>query len=222
MKEILSTIAMCVERGKINKDSPFPSDLKGHDGADELVKKALDSGFDPDEVLSKGLIVGMENTGEKFRLNKVFLPEVLMSAKAMMAAMKHIEPFFESGAVQHKGVFVIGTVANDLHEIGKNMVSMIVGGAGWKVVDLGFNVPKARFVDTIKEYPDCVVGLSALLTTTMDSMAKTVSEIKSEFPETKIIVGGAPVTHKFSDTIGADMYASCPQEAVNFLNSFSA
>ena len=221
MDNTLIQIALCVERGKINKDSPYPPDLKGQLGADEWTKQAIEEGVTPDVILAEGLIVGMQHIGEKFRQNKVFLPEVLMAAKSMMTAMGHIKPFLESGQVKQKGVFVVGTVAGDLHEIGKNIVAMIVRGSGWQVVDLGFDVSAEKFFDAIQKYPGCVVGLSALLTTTMESMAATASAIKTSFPRTKIVVGGAPITQKFANSIGADGYSPDPQGAVEFLNSLS-
>ena len=126
MKELFEKIAHCVEYGKINLASPYPPDMKGMEGADELTKKAIDAGANPDDVLKKGLVVGMEKIGIKFRENKVFVPQVLMSAKAMSTAMEHIKPFFKSGDVKRKGIFIIGTVAGDLHDIVKNLVSMMV------------------------------------------------------------------------------------------------
>jgi methanogenic corrinoid protein MtbC1 len=135
MSETLKQLATCVERGKINAASPYPPDMKGQDGADELTKKALDEGVPVTDILQKGLVIGMGVVGEKFRQNKVFVPEVLMAAKAMGTAMVHLKPFFDSGEVTRKGVFVIGTVSGDLHDIGKNLVAMIIEGAGFEVVD---------------------------------------------------------------------------------------
>lgn len=219
MEELFGKIAHCVEFGKINEASPYPPDMKGQVGADELTKQAIEEGGNPDEVLKKGLVVGMEKIGVKFRENKVFVPQVLMSAKAMSTAMEHLKPFFQSGAVQRKGVFIIGTVAGDLHDIGKNLVSMMVEGSGYEVVDLGTDVSSEKFIDAIKEHPGCFVGLSALLTTTMVNMEKIVSDIKAEMPDTKILIGGAPVSDDFKDKISADFYSPDPQGAVDFLNS---
>lgn len=222
MSTLLEQIAICVERGKINKASPFPGDLKGQDGADELTKQALDQGVAPQDLLTKGLVVGMQRIGVKFRDNKVFVPDVLMAAKAMHTAMKHLKPFFTSGEVQRKGTFVLGTVFGDLHDIGKNLVSMMVEGSGWQVIDLGIDVPGEKFVKAVEEHKDCAVGLSALLTTTMVNMEKTVKEIKAKHPSVKILVGGAPLTHAFAKSIGADHYAADPQGAVEYLNSLAA
>ena len=222
MEELLGKIAHCVEFGKINEASPYPPDMKGQVGADELTKQAIDEGANPDDVLKKGLVVGMEKIGVKFRENKVFVPQVLMSAKAMSTAMEHLKPFFQSGDVQRKGVFIIGTVAGDLHDIGKNLVSMMVEGSGYEVVDLGTDVSSQKFIDAIKEHPGCYVGLSALLTTTMVNMEKIVEDIKAELPETKVLIGGAPVSDEFKDKILADFYSPDPQGAVDYLNSLVA
>lgn len=222
MEELLGKIAHCVEFGKINEASPYPPDMKGQLGADELTKQAIDGGANPDDVLKKGLVVGMEKIGVKFRENKVFVPQVLMSAKAMSMGMEHLKPFFQSGDVQRKGVFVIGTVAGDLHDIGKNLVSMMVEGSGYEVVDLGTDVNSQKFIDAVKEHPGCFVGLSALLTTTMVNMEKIVSDIKAELPGTKILIGGAPVSEDFKEKISADFYSPDPQGAVDFLNSVVA
>lgn len=218
MDTLLEQIANCVERGKINAKSPFPPDMKGQDGADELARKALDSGISPQDVLSKGLMVGMMRIGEKFRDKRIFVPDVLIAAKAMSAAMEHLKPHFKSAAVRHKGIMVMGTVVGDLHDIGKKLVGMVVGGAGWEVVDLGTDVSPEKFIKAIEEHPNCVVGLSSLLTTTMMNMERTVRQIKAAYPETKIIVGGAPLTQSFADQIGADAYSPDPQGAVEFLN----
>ena len=222
MEELLGKIAHCVEFGKINEASPYPPDMKGQLGADELTKQAIDAKINPDDVLKKGLVIGMEKIGVKFRENKVFVPQVLMSAKAMSTAMEHLKPFFQSGDVQRKGVFVIGTVAGDLHDIGKNLVSMMVEGSGYEVVDLGTDVNSQKFIDAIKEHPGCFVGLSALLTTTMVNMEKIVNDIKAEIPDVKILIGGAPVSEDFKEKITADYYSPDPQGAVDFLNSIVA
>ncbi|MFO7617144.1 MAG: cobalamin-dependent protein [Bacteroidales bacterium] len=192
--------------------------MKEQDGADELTALALEQGIPADEVLRGGLVPGMEVIGLKFRENKVFVPEVLMAAKAMSAGMKHLKPFFQSGAVKRKGIFIIGTVMGDLHDIGKNLLGMIVEGAGWEVIDLGIDVPASKFIAAIDEHPGAFVGLSCLLTTTMLNMEKIVTEIKSLRPETRVLVGGAPVTDDFRNRIGADWYSPDPQGAVDYLN----
>jgi 5-methyltetrahydrofolate--homocysteine methyltransferase len=220
-QELLQNLSECVELGKINKTSPYPPQMKGQDGADELTKEALDSGISAEQVLG-ALVEGMGIIGDKFSAGKVYVPNMLMAAKAMSAAMVHLKPFFSSGEVKRKGTFIIGTVFGDLHDIGKNLVAMTVEGAGWEVIDLGVDVKPGKFIESIEKHPDCVVGLSALLTTTMSNMETLVKEIKTKFPDKAIIVGGAPLSQEFFDKIGASGYSSSPQGAVNILNQLVA
>jgi methanogenic corrinoid protein MtbC1 len=219
MEDLLTKLAECVEFGKINIASPYPPQMKGQEGADEITRKALDQGVHPQDILSKGLMPGMERIGVKFRENKVFVPQVLMSAKAMSTAMIHLKPHFLSGAAKQKGTFIIGTVQGDLHDIGKNLVSMMVEGNGYKVIDLGTDVASDKFIAAIKEHPGAFVGLSALLTTTMASMEKITKDIKAALPDTIVTIGGAPVNNDFCQKIGADCYSPDPQGIVEFLNS---
>lgn len=221
MSELTESLAGCIERGKINQAASYPPDLRGKEGADEIARNALAAGQTPDAIL-EGCMLGMSRIGEKFGQNKVFVPDLLMAAKAMNAAMSHLKPYFRSGAVKHKGRFVIGTVAGDLHDIGKNLVAMVVEGGGWEVIDLGVDVPPEKFVEAITAHPGCIVGLSALLTTTMVNMEKTVQTIKASHPAVTVLVGGAPVTAAFADQIGADGYSSDPQGAVKLLESKAA
>jgi methanogenic corrinoid protein MtbC1 len=222
MSDILHQIAICVERGKINLASPYPPDLKGQKGADELTKEAIENGLQANDVLQTGLLAGMSAVGAKFGEGLIFVPDLLMAAKAMQTALKHLRPFFQSGEVKRKGTFVIGTVAGDLHDIGKNLVSMMVEGAGWEVIDLGIDVPSAKFLEVLKSKQVTAVGLSALLTTTMPMMEQTVKEIRDTFPQAKVIVGGAPVSAEFAARIGAHGYAPDPQSTVEFLNKLVA
>ena len=221
MSEVIEQIAVCIEKGKINKNSPYPPDMKGQDGADEIAKNALDNGITPSVIL-EGCKLGMERIGEKFGQNKVFLPELLMAANAMKSVMEHLKPFFQSGEVKRKGSFIIGTVSGDLHDIGKNLVAMCVEGAGYEVVDLGVDIPSEKFIRAIESKPDSFVGISALLTTTMVNMEKSVQDIKQKFPNIKILIGGAPVTQEFADTIDADGYSADPQGAVILLEQMTA
>jgi methanogenic corrinoid protein MtbC1 len=222
MNELLNKIAHCVEFGKINKSSPYPPDLKGQDGADELTKQALSEKIAAEDILKKALVPAMEKVGSKFRENKIFVPQVLMAAKAMNTAIQHLKPFFQSGEVKRKGTFIIGTVAGDLHDIGKNLVAMMVEGNGFEVVDLGTDVGAERFIYSLKEHPGSAMGISALLTTTMVNMENIVSEVKKAVPGTKVAVGGAPVNEDFRKRIGADFYSPDPQGVVEYLNSISA
>ena len=217
--ELLQKLSEYVEFGKINQSSPYPPQMKGELGADELTRQLLDAGVEAQEILTSGLMPGMERIGLKFRANQVFVPQVLMSAKAMNAAMIHLKPYFASGAAKQKGTFIIGTVMGVLHDIGKNLVAMMVEGNGYKVIDLGTDVNSEKFITAVRENPDAVVGLSALLTTTMVNMEKITKEIKEAVPGTLVAIGGAPVNEDFCKKIGADAYSSDPQGVVEFLNS---
>jgi 5-methyltetrahydrofolate--homocysteine methyltransferase len=216
-KEQLQKIAVCVERGKIDKKSPHPPDLQGQNGADELTALALEVGILPHEILSHSLIEGMKVVGEKFRNNEIYLPDVLMSARAMNAAMEHLKPFFTSGNMQYKGRIILGTVAGDLHDIGKKIVGMFFEGGGWEVIDCGVDVSATQFLQRIEEHAPDAVGMSALLTTTMVNMQDIVKGIKDRYPDIKVIIGGAPVTENFADKIGADFYSPDPQGALDQL-----
>lgn len=217
MNDILEKLAQCVEFGKINKASPYPPDMKDQDGADELAKRALEEGTKPDEILENALIPAMENVGNKFSRKEIYVTQMLMAAKAMSSAMLHLRPFFQSGETKRKGKFIIGTVSGDLHDIGKNLVAMMIEGGGWEVIDLGVDVGTEKFLKAIDEHPDAVIGLSALLTTTMENMKKTITAIKEKHSGSKILVGGAPVTMEYCQKIGADFYSPDPQGAVNYL-----
>jgi methanogenic corrinoid protein MtbC1 len=218
MNEILLQLSQCVEKGKIDRTSQYPPDLKGKDGADELAKLALESGISPSEILDNALIPAMAVVGNRFSRKEIYVPQMLMAAKAMNSAMKHLKPFFLSGETKRKGKFIIGTVSGDLHDIGKNLVAMMVEGGGWEVIDLGVDVSPEKFLKAIEQNPDAVIGLSALLTTTMENMKKTVVTIREKQLNSKILVGGAPVTMDYCEKIGADFYSPDPQGAVNYLN----
>jgi methanogenic corrinoid protein MtbC1 len=220
MNELVARIGLCVERGKVNKQSPYPNNMRGEEGTDELTKQALESGIGADAIL-EACNAGMQRIGERFSRNEVFVPELLMAAKAMHAVMGHLKPYFKSGSVKAKGKFILGTVSGDLHDIGKNLVSMVVEGNGWEVIDLGVDVKPAKFIETIRTHPGSTVGISALLTTTMVNMTKTVQESKGQFPRTSVIVGGAPLTMEAAMKMGADGYSPDPQGAVAFLNKIA-
>ncbi|MGD9345554.1 MAG: cobalamin-dependent protein [Candidatus Aminicenantes bacterium] len=212
-------IAICVERGKVDLQSLHPPDLKGKEGADEWVSLALEKGILPEEILRDALVAGMGKVGEKFQRNEIYLPDVLIAARAMTAGMEHLRRFFISGDIQHKGRIVLGTVVGDLHDIGKKIVAMILEGGGWEVIDCGVDVSAAGFIEAIEHHSPHAVGLSALLTTTMISMGQITKEIKATYPEITIIVGGAPITNEFAKKIGADMYSPDPQGALELLNA---
>lgn len=218
---LLKSLATCIEFGKSHKNVPFPPELKNQDGAEELTHQALNEGIAPNTILKEGLVSAMNKVGQKFAKNEIFVPHMLMAARAMNTSMEILKPYFKSGEIQRKGIFVIGTVAGDLHDIGKNLISMMVEGAGWEVIDLGVDVDTEKFETSIIDNPACIVGLSALLTTTMVNMEDTVKVLKDKYPNTKLLVGGAPVTEKFSSRIGADGYSADPQGVIEYLKNIA-
>jgi methanogenic corrinoid protein MtbC1 len=222
MEVLLEKLFEAVELGKVDKKSPYPPQLKDQDGAYELAARALEEGFKPDDILEKALIPAMAVVGNKFSRKEIYVPQMLMSAKAMSGAMVHIKPFFQSGETKRKGTFIIGTVTGDLHDIGKNLVAMMVEGGGWEVIDLGVDVGSDKFLKALSERPEAVIGLSALLTTTMETMKNIVADIKAKSASSKVLVGGAPVTQDFCNKIGADFYSPDPQGAVNYLNKLAS
>jgi 5-methyltetrahydrofolate--homocysteine methyltransferase len=172
-----------------------------------LVEQALKEGQKPGDILNKGLLAGMSVIGERFKKNEVYVPEVLIAARAMKAGMAILQPKLASAGVQPIGIAVIGTVKGDLHDIGKNLVCMMLEGAGLKVVDIGIDAAPEKFVEAAKANNAAVIGVSALLTTTMTNMKAVVEAVRSSGIKAKIMIGGAPVTQSFCDEIKADVYA---------------
>jgi 5-methyltetrahydrofolate--homocysteine methyltransferase len=192
-----------------------------YDGEDEvvaeLVQKALDQGMEPNEVLQGGLIAGMDEVGRDFKAGDLFVPEVLIAARAMHAGMGVLRPLLAESDVPSAGKYVIGTVKGDLHDIGKNLVKMMLEGAGFETVDLGTDVEPQAFVDAVKEHKPKLLGMSALLTTTMVQM-RTIMEALEEAglrQTVKVMIGGAPVTEAFAQQIKADAYAPDAASAVD-------
>ncbi len=184
------------------------------------VQEALDAGCDPSEILNDGMIKAMDEVGAKFKEGEIFVPEMLVAARAMKKGVEVLKPHLASGAAGAAGKVIIGTVAGDLHDIGKNLVAMMLESSGFEVIDLGVDVPKEKFVEAVEANPDTkIVCCSALLTTTMPALRDTVSLLNSESfrSNIKVMVGGAPITQAFADEIGADAYtedaASCAQRA---------
>jgi 5-methyltetrahydrofolate--homocysteine methyltransferase len=175
---------------------------------DQLTRKALDDGLEALEVMDFGLIAGMAIVGVKFRQNFIFVPEVLACARAMKAGMAHIEPILSASGIEPVGKVIMGTVKGDLHDIGKNLCIMMLRGAGFEVIDLGVDTSPDRFIDAVEEHGAPLLGMSALLTTTMPNMGKTIEAfIDADLRDNvKIMVGGAPVTQDFADDMGADGY----------------
>lgn len=185
------------------------------DAVDRRVSRALEEGFAAEVVLDQGLTTGMAEVGRRFRANEIFVPEVLVAARAMKAGLAHLEPIFAETGTPPVATCVIGTVRGDVHDIGKNLVSMMLRGAGFTVVDLGVNVPAPAFAAAVVEHEPEIVGLSALLTTTMIQMRPTLRAVKEVAPATRVMVGGAPVTAAFAEEIGADGYGANAAEAVD-------
>lgn len=177
--------------------------------AKELVEKAIKEKVNPADILNKGLLLGMGTIGERFKKNEVYVPEVLIAARAMKSGMEVLKPLLVSAGVKPVGTVVMGTVKGDLHDIGKNLVCMMLEGAGFKVVDAGINVEPDKMVQLAKENNANLIGASALLTTTMTNMKAVVESVKSNglTGKVKVMIGGAPVTQAFADEIGADGYA---------------
>ncbi len=177
----------------------------------------LDAGTDVNTILNDGLISAMDEVGELFSAGDIFVPEMLMAAEAMKAGLKILKPHLAEGQSRSKGTVIIGTVKGDLHDIGKNLVSMMMEGAGFEVIDLGVDVAGETFVETAAEKNAQVIALSALLTTTMPSMENTIKAVKEAGLETRIIIGGAPVTQVFADQIGADGFSADAPGAVKLV-----
>ena len=183
----------------------------------ELTQKALSEGFSPQEILNEGMIKGMNEVGVKFKANEIYVPEVLIAARAMKAGMEILKPKLAETGVEPVGKMIIGTVKGDLHDIGKNLVAMMMEGAGFEVIDLGIDVPAEKFIQAIEEYQPQLVGMSALLTTTMIQIRENIkaSQEASIRDQVKVMIGGAPVTQKFADEVGADGYAPDAASAVD-------
>lgn len=181
-----------------------------------LTQELLAAGTAPQSIVEQSLVPGMAIVGDQFKRNEIFVPEMLVAARAMKEALKLLEPLLAAAGIKPKYTVVVGTVQGDLHDIGKNLIAMMWKGAGFAVLDLGTNVPPEKYVAAAREHNAHLVGLSALLTTTMPAMKETVRLLKAAgLPNTKIMVGGAPITQAFADDIGADGYAADAGTAVD-------
>lgn len=201
--ELLQEIANCIINGKAPD-------------TEQLVQKALDAGIPVRDVLNEGMIAGMDVVGQKFKNNEFYVPEVLIAARAMKTGMKLLKPRFAEAGVEPIAKLALGTVKGDLHDIGKNLVAMMLEGAGFEIIDLGVDVTSEKFAAAIKENNAQVIGMSALLTTTMLNMKSTIEALKNDGIRNsiKVIIGGAPVTQSYADEIGADGYAADAATAV--------
>ena len=193
-----------------------------HTEVDRLTKEALDDGFHANTILDDGLIAGMAIVGIKFRDNIIFVPEVLVAARAMKAGMTHIEPILSASGIEPMGTIVMGTVKGDLHDIGKNLCIMMLRGAGFVVHDLGVDTKPDEFIDAVMEHGAEVLGMSALLTTTMPNMGKTIEAFEEAGlrDTVKIMLGGAPLTQEFADDMGADAYGGNAIACVDLAKGF--
>ena len=187
------------------------------DASKSITQAAVDEGVSPADIVNQGLIAGMSVVGEKFKNNEFYVPEVLIAARAMHAAMDIVKPLLADAGVQPRGIVAIGTVKGDLHDIGKNLVAMMLEGGGYEVVDLEVDVPPEKFVASVNEQGAQVIALSALLTTTMPSMKDTIDALAEAGVRgnVKVVIGGAPVTQNYADEIGADGYAPDAASAVD-------
>ena len=190
----------------------------------ELTQQAVDGGTPAGDILKKALIPGMDIVGKKFRANEFYVPEVLIAARAMHAAMDVLKPLLAEGDVETAGKVLLGTVKGDLHDIGKNLVRMMLEGGGFEVIDMGTDVKPEAFVEAIKKEKPDIVGLSALLTTTMVNMKDVLNAISEAGirDQVKVMIGGAPVTQRYTDEIGADGYAADASTAVDVARGFGA
>jgi 5-methyltetrahydrofolate--homocysteine methyltransferase len=180
-----------------------------------ITKQAIAEKMPAGDILKDGLIAGMDVVGARFKNNEVYIPEVLIAARAMKMAMQVLEPELVKAGVKPVGKFVVGTVQGDLHDIGKNLVAMMMKGAGFEVIDLGVDVTSEKFVERAKATGAQLVGMSTLLTTTMPKMEKTLKDLRSAGLKAKVMIGGAPVTQNYADKIGADGYAADAASAVD-------
>ena len=193
-----------------------------NDEVDRLTREALETGFSANTILDDGLIAGMAIVGVKFRDNLIFVPEVLVAARAMKAGMVHVEPILSASGIEPLGTVIMGTVKGDLHDIGKNLCIMMLRGAGFTVIDLGVDTSPEEFTDAVEENDAPILGMSALLTTTMPNMGKTIEyfeEVELR-DEVHIMVGGAPLTQEFADDMGADGYGKDAMSCVDLAKSF--
>jgi 5-methyltetrahydrofolate--homocysteine methyltransferase len=180
-----------------------------------LVQQCLDAGESAGAIVEHRLVPGMAAVGEKFKRNEIFVPEMLIAARAMKEALKILEPKLVAAGIKPEHSAVIGTVEGDLHDIGKNLVAMMWKGANIEVIDLGVNVPSAKFIEAVQQYHPNLVGLSALLTTTMPAMRDTVKALREAGLPVKIVIGGAPITETYAREIGADAFAPDAGSAVD-------
>jgi len=221
-KTLIEKIAFNIVQGRVEaEDEGFDEGFEGQPAVTELVEEALETGVDPKVIVIDGLTRAMEIVGEKFEREEYLIPDMLASAECVGIAMDIMSPHLLKAGVQSKGKFVIATVAGDLHDIGKNIVSIMIKGAGYEVVDLGADVPTTAIVKAVKENKAPFLGLSALLTTTMRVMQEVIDKLKEEGlrDTVKVLIGGAPTSKAFADQIGADAHCKDAFEAIDVIKT---
>jgi 5-methyltetrahydrofolate--homocysteine methyltransferase len=224
-QELIEKIAFNIVQGRVEaEDEGFDEGLEGQPAVTELVEKALETGVDPKAIVIDGLTRAMEIVGEKFEREEYLIPDMLASAECVGIAMDIMSPHLLKAGVESKGKFVIATVAGDLHDIGKNIVSIMLKGAAYEVIDLGADVPTANIINAVKEAQAPYLGLSALLTTTMRVMQEVIDGLKTEGlrDHVKVLIGGAPTSKAFADQIGADAHCKDAFEAIDILKQMAS
>lgn len=194
------------------------------DDIEQLTRDAIEQKYEPLRIINEGLLAGMSVVGQRFKAQEMWIPEVLLAAETMKASVNILKPLLVGNASGKAGQFVIGTVKGDLHDVGKNIVIILMEGAGFDVIDLGMDVSEKTFIDTVKEKKPLAVGMSAMLTTTMQEMKKVIDLLKEEGlrDRVKVLVGGAPLNQMFSDQIGADCYAENAVIGVDYVKKLVA
>jgi len=224
-QKLLKTLAFNVVQGRVEaEDEGFDEGLEGQPAVTELVEQAIEQGIDPKEIVLEALTKSMEEVGEKFERDVYLIPDMLASAECVGVAMDILSPHLMKAGVKSKGTFVIATVAGDLHDIGKNIVAIMLKGAGYQIIDLGTDVSADRIIGAVKENEAPFIGLSALLTTTMRVMAEVVRKLEQEGlrDQVKVLIGGAPTSAAFAQEIGADAYCRDAFDAIDILKTTAA
>ena len=214
---LIEVIKENVIRGHTDSNAKYPPDLAGKPGEKDLVQNAIDEMIPASQILNESLIAGMEIVGSKFSAGEYFVPDMLLSAQAMKSGMQIIEPLLKSEDSKKIGTVVIGTVKGDMHDIGKNLVRMMLEGGGFEVIDLGINTPPEKFIEAAKKYPDAIIGMSALLTTTMENMRISIEALRANGLNNKVIIGGAAASQKFADEIHADGFTRDAAQSVQLV-----
>ena len=224
-QELIEKIAFNVIQGRVEaEDEGFDEGLEGQPAVTELIEEALVQGVDPKPIVLKGLTKAMEVVGEKFEREEYLIPDMLASAECVGTAMDILSPHLAKAGVESKGKFIITTVTGDLHDIGKNIVAIMIKGAGYEVIDLGADVPTERIIEAVREHQAPFLGLSALLTTTMRALGEVINNLKQEGlrDQVKVLIGGAPTSKEFADQIGADAHCKDAFQAIDVLKGISS